>query len=87
MAIINGNSGNNVLVGGTGLDSLRGGAGNDTYVLGNGYDTVIDTSGIDTITSTISRSLTGYPAIENLTLIGSRHINGAGNGARQRHHR
>ena len=39
-----------------------------------------DTGGTDTITSTITRSLASYAAIENLTLLGSSAINGTGNG-------
>lgn len=77
--ILTGNSGNNVLDGGTGLDTLVGGAGNDTYVLGAENDTVSDSGGIDRITSTITRSLGGYSTIENLTLLGTGNINGAGN--------
>ena len=42
-------------------------------------DTVTDASGIDTITSTITRSLTGFADIENLTLLGTAAINGMGN--------
>jgi len=77
--VITGNAGNNILNGGTGVDSLSGGAGNDTYVLGAESDKVTDSAGIDTITSTITRSLTGYTTIENLTLLGTSKINGTGN--------
>jgi Ca2+-binding RTX toxin-like protein len=67
------------LKGGPGSDKLIGGSGNDIYVLENGHDTVSDSSGSDTITSTITRSLVSYAAIENLTLLGSGKINGTGN--------
>jgi hypothetical protein len=79
--VIYGNLGNNVLNGGTDnvLDILRGDAGNDTYVLGAGADNIVDSSGIDTITSTITRSLNTFTAIENLKLLGSSNINGTGN--------
>ena len=78
--IIEGNNADNVIDGGLGADTLRGLLGNDTYVLGaDTTDTIIDTGGIDTITSTITRSLAGYAAIENLTLLGSAAINGTGN--------
>ena len=77
-ALVGGN-GNDTLDGGTGVDSLNGGAGNDTYVLGAESDTITDSSGTDTITSTITRSLTGYTMIENLTLLGTGNINGTGN--------
>jgi Ca2+-binding RTX toxin-like protein len=88
--VITGNGAANVLIGldggdtlqgGAGLDSLDGGAGNDTYHLENGVDTVTDSGGIDTVTSTISRSLAGSPAIENLTLLGAAIANGTGNAA------
>ncbi|WP_308218638.1 M10 family metallopeptidase C-terminal domain-containing protein [Ciceribacter sp. RN22] len=78
--IITGNSGNNVLNGGAGIDTLIGGLGNDVYVLGAENDRVSDSGGIDTITSTISRSLAGYSAIERLTLLGTANINATGNG-------
>ncbi|WP_202307509.1 beta strand repeat-containing protein [Mesorhizobium sp. L-8-10] len=78
--ILLGGAGNDTLVGGSGSDRLEGGAGNDLYVLGAENDTVIDSSGIDTISSTIDRSLVGYAAIENLTLLGTAAIKGTGNG-------
>ncbi|MBW6420234.1 M10 family metallopeptidase C-terminal domain-containing protein [Rhizobium sp. XQZ8] len=86
--VIIGTSGKNTLVGGngndtldglTGVDTLNGGAGNDIYVLGSESDSIVDSAGSDTITSTITRSLTGYTAIENLTLLGTGDINGTGN--------
>ena len=79
--VITGNSNNNTLNGGTDslVDTLIGAAGNDTYVLAGGTDVVNDSSGIDTIRSTISRSLVGYSAIENLTLEGAGALTGTGN--------
>ena len=78
---ITGNTGNNVLDGGidTVVDTLKGGAGNDTYILGSGTDKIVETTGSDTIISTISRSLTGYANVENLTLKGTGNINATGN--------
>lgn len=77
---LSGGGGNDTLIGGAGRDTLNGGAGNDIYHLhGETTDIVVDASGIDTITSTVARSLAGYAAIENLTLLGSAAINGAGN--------
>ena len=49
-------------------------------MLANGADSVTDTAGIDTITSTITRSLASFGAIEKLTLLGTAAINGTGNG-------
>ena len=55
--------------------------GNDTYVLENGTDAVSDSGGIDTITSTINRSLAGYAAVDNLTLVNvATALTGTGNG-------
>lgn len=76
--ILSGRGGNDTLNGGAGLDTLYGGSGNDVFVLGAGHDAVNDTSGNDTITSTISRSLHDYSAIENLTLLGNSKANGRG---------
>lgn len=76
--VLKGNAGDNVLDGKRGNDRLEGGAGNDTYVLGAGYDIVSDSSGIDTITSTVNRNLADYDNLENLTLLGSRDLNGTG---------
>lgn len=77
--VITGNIGNDVLDGGAGRDTLIGGAGDDSYVLGAEKDRIEDSAGNDTITSTISRSLTTYPVIENLRLLGDGDINGHGN--------
>jgi serralysin len=77
---LNGGGGNDILEGEAGVDTYNGGAGNDTYVLGaETGESIADSSGTDTITSTISRSLAGYPAVENLMLLGSGAINGTGN--------
>ncbi len=69
---IYGLGGHDKLTGAAGRDTLDGGSGNDTYVLGaeaTGIDTIADASGVDTITSTISRSLLSFAAIENLQLL------------------
>jgi Ca2+-binding RTX toxin-like protein len=80
--VLAGLDGNDTLDGGTDAvtDTLDGGLGNDTYVLGAGTDSVIDAGGTDTITSTITRSLASYAAIEKLTLLGTAAMNGTGNG-------
>ncbi|MGV1908195.1 hypothetical protein [Agrobacterium cavarae] len=85
--VIIGNVGNNLLDGGSGADTMRGGAGDDVYVVGNTGDIVDEaangSSGNDTVQSSITFSLatssTVLGVIENLTLIGSSHINGTGN--------
>jgi Ca2+-binding RTX toxin-like protein len=80
---ITGSPGSDTLDGGGGADTLIGGNGNDTYVLGaeaTGVDGVTDSAGTDTITSTITRSLTPFAAIDNLTLTGAAAVSGTGNG-------
>ena len=77
--VLTGNDQANILDGGLGADNLLGDLGNDTYVLGDEMDSVTDSGGLDTITSTITRSLAAYMAIENLTLLGTIAINGTGN--------
>jgi Ca2+-binding RTX toxin-like protein len=74
-----GNALDNSLIGNSAANVLTGGAGNDTYVVGAG-DTVIEKTneGIDTVQSSVTWSLGSH--LENLTLIGSSAINGAGNG-------
>jgi Ca2+-binding RTX toxin-like protein len=75
-----GGAGNDVLNGGAGDDTMNGGLGNDSYFL-EGNDTVNDTGGTDTAFSgDMSRFLSDYVGIENLTLTGSANINGTGNG-------
>ncbi|MDB5506749.1 MAG: Poly(Beta-D-mannuronate) epimerase 2 [Devosia sp.] len=76
---IDGGAGNDILDGGLGLDRLYGGLGDDIFVLVDAFDKVSDSGGIDTITSTITRSLVGYAAIENLTLLGNTVLDGTGN--------
>ena len=83
-----GNSGDNILTGEQGDDRLEGRAGTDTLIGGSGNDTYVITDAFDTITEnagegtdTVKSHLT-YPLganLENLTLIGSGHINATGN--------
>jgi serralysin len=79
--VLNGGAGNDTLDGGSGIDTLIGGTGNDTYVVDNLRDIVIETSTtvseIDTVRSSVSWSLGAN--LENLTLVGSTHLNGTGN--------
>ncbi|MGZ8383992.1 MAG: calcium-binding protein, partial [Nitrospira sp.] len=77
--ILIGNSGANVLSGGTGADTMSGRAGDDTYVVDNAGDTVTENAneGIDTVQSSLTYTLGAN--VENLTLTGTRAINGTGN--------
>jgi len=77
---LEGGAGNDVLNGGVGADVLMGGRGNDTYVVDNARDRVVEKAGggIDHVRSTVSFTLSAH--VENLTLTGSKSINGTGNG-------
>ncbi len=77
--VINGNAGANIIDGGAGADTMAGGAGDDTYFVDNVGDVVTETSsgGADVVNASISYTLAAY--VENLNLIGSGAINGAGN--------
>jgi len=77
--LINGGSGMDTLNGGTGADTLIGGLGNDTYLIDNTGDGVIEflDEGTDTVKSYIPYTLGAN--LENLTLMGTSAINGAGN--------
>jgi len=68
-----------VLDGGFGADKMYGGIGNDTYYVDNTGDRVIENpnEGIDKVRSTISYTLPNN--VENLTLLGSKNIDGTGN--------
>lgn len=74
-----GTSGNDVLDGTTGGDEMRGLAGNDTYVVNHSGDRVVEAAGegIDAVRSSITHTLGAN--VENLTLTGSKVINGHGN--------
>ncbi|MGX9567160.1 calcium-binding protein, partial [Pseudomonas sp. CFBP 5748] len=80
--VLNGLDGADTLDGGAGIDTLIGGTGNDTYIVDNLKDIVSETntlaSEIDTVRSSVSWSLGAN--LENLTLTGAAHLNGAGNG-------
>jgi Ca2+-binding RTX toxin-like protein len=62
-----------------GSDLMEGGKGNDTYVVNIISDVVVENvaEGIDTVISSISYNLGAN--LENLTLVGSGNITGAGN--------
>jgi Ca2+-binding RTX toxin-like protein len=76
-----GGEGNDTLNGGTGIDSLSGGNGDDVYVINTRYDLEVTpeslSGGVDRVDSSVSFQL--LQNLENLTLTGSRNINGMGN--------
>jgi Ca2+-binding RTX toxin-like protein len=87
VATINGDSGNNNLVGtvgadtingGGGVDTMSGGNGNDFYIVDNAAAIVIENpnEGIDTVQSSVNYTLSAN--VENLILVGTANI-GIGN--------
>ncbi|MBD2410859.1 hypothetical protein FACHB389_00145 [Nostoc calcicola FACHB-389] len=74
-----GGAGNDTLDGGVGDDSLDGGAGDDIYIVDSANDVVIEGSnaGTDLVKSAVTFVLGNN--LENLTLTGSKAINGTGN--------
>jgi len=77
---LDGGIGNDTLDGGEGDDSMTGGTGDDTYLVDSDDDTIIEnaSAGTDTVKSTAD----GYTLadnVENLILLGSGPISGAGN--------
>jgi Ca2+-binding RTX toxin-like protein len=80
---VNGDDGNDFINGGTGADNMVGGKGNDRFVVDNTGDVVIENAhaGIDEVLTSISfnLSLGNRVNIENLRLVGTATINGAGN--------
>jgi hypothetical protein len=74
-----GNGGDDTLEGGKGIDVLDGGDGNDTYIISNTEDMIKDSAGIDIVQSSETITLVPYTNVENLTLTGSKAINGTGN--------
>lgn len=74
-----GGRGRDVLDGGKGADRMEGGKDSDTYIVDHFGDIVIEASrsGVDTVRSSVSYGLTAN--IENLTLTGTKAIDGHGN--------
>ncbi|MEI7473899.1 MAG: calcium-binding protein [bacterium] len=77
--LIIGNTGNNIIDGKTGADIMKGGDGNDTYYVDNIGDVIVENKdeGTDLIYSSISYTL--GVNVENLTLTGTKTLNGVGN--------
>lgn len=76
---ITGGSGNDKIDGFLGSDTMIGGQGNDSYIVDNIGDTVVENTdeGIDSVTSSVTYTLSDN--VENLTLTGSKAIDGTGN--------
>ena len=85
-----GGDGDDTLSGGAGVDDMRGGAGNDVYVVDDPRDVINErlagANGIDSVASSTSFSFAGGARIlgpvENLILLGSDDIDGAGNASK-----
>jgi Ca2+-binding RTX toxin-like protein len=77
--ILVGNAAANILNGGTGADTLIGGDGNDTYVVDNVSDVIQETGADagDSVRSWVDWTLGNN--LENLTLLGTKSLNGTGN--------
>ncbi|MDQ4086774.1 MAG: hypothetical protein M3177_01975 [Pseudomonadota bacterium] len=82
--VVWGLGGDDEMRGGTGPDLLDGGAGNDIYFIISTEDRAreLPGAGIDTVRSTVSYTLGAN--IENLILLGTAAINGAGNAGANR---
>ncbi|MFC3071832.1 calcium-binding protein [Shinella pollutisoli] len=75
-----GGSGNDKIDGKGGADRLLGGKGNDAYVVDNKNDRIVEKAkeGSDLVKASVSFTLSGN--VENLTLTGTKSIDGTGNG-------
>ncbi|MFZ2989422.1 beta strand repeat-containing protein, partial [Ideonella sp.] len=73
-------AGNDTLNGGLGADVMTGGSGNDSYRVDNDGDETVELTGGGTDTVSASTSWKLGDNLENLTLVGSDHLFGAGNG-------
>ena len=78
--VLKGYDGNDTLDGGLGADTLAGGNGNDAYYVDDGGDVVTESSnqGTDTVYSSLFAYTLGSN-VENLILLGTDNLNGAGN--------
>ena len=75
--LISGNAGTNRLDGSIGADTLIGNGGNDTFAVDNAGDSIMGGTGTDLVEASTNYTLEAN--LENLTLLGSAAINGAGN--------
>jgi Ca2+-binding RTX toxin-like protein len=79
---LSGGEGNDTLNGGVGADTLTGGNGDDLYIVDNEWDVVAIENyeeGHDTVRSSVYFSLYGNNYLEDLVLVGSEDLTGAGN--------
>jgi trimeric autotransporter adhesin len=74
-----GGGGNDTLDGGAGADSMSGGVGDDLYLVDNAADAISEAAsqGTDTVSASVSYTLAVN--VEQLVLMGSAAISGAGN--------
>ncbi len=79
MNVLSGGLGNDVLDGNGGADILAGGSGDDLYLVSDSLVTVMEAAGegLDSVHSSVSVAL--WDNVENLTLVGTGNIDGAGN--------
>jgi len=77
---LTGNNADNILWGGAGIDTMAGGLGNDSYNVDNTSDVVIENTGagVDIVYSSAA-NYTLTANVEQLILLGTAAINGAGN--------
>jgi Ca2+-binding RTX toxin-like protein len=77
--LLNGRDGDDILDGGRGADAMMGGLDDDIYIVDNLLDAVTEAldEGTDTVRASIGYTLGAN--LENLELIGTRRISGAGN--------
>ncbi|RLL72383.1 calcium-binding protein [Paenirhodobacter hankyongi] len=77
-----GGAGNDLLIGGAGADSMVGGPGCDRFWVDNPNDVIVEAAGapgVDTVLSRVTYRLSAGADVENLTLLGTRALNGTGN--------
>jgi Ca2+-binding RTX toxin-like protein len=76
---LQGGEDSDVLIGGKGNNLMMGGLGDDFYIINSRWDVVVeDGGGTDKVESSVTVTLAAL--VEDLTLTGSRNINGTGNG-------